>query len=265
MLPSPHYLLLTSALALCAGTACASSCDPKETDVADVRIMQYREARCAEKVMEQAAAKTREAQQLEGRGEVDRMCNALHLALMQLDPYRQGAWRDSYRRIAKEVDADFADRLARFEKTQCPQKIQVYRHLAAKGDAWAMFRLGSSYAKGMGVPQDDNEALTWFQLAAEQGHPAAYMALGMMFSEGKAFAPDYRAAFDWFMKSAALNDAEEQFQLGGLYRKGLGVEKNAQQAAEWYRKAAGQGHEGAKARLNEMYRSGEAPKPLFGF
>ncbi len=257
-------LLLIPLLSLCTGTAFASSCDPKEADVADVHIMQHREARCAEKVMEQAAARSREAQQLEGRGEVDRMCSTLHLALMQLDPYRQGAWRDGYRKVAKEVDEDFADRLAHFEKTPCPQKIQIYHHLAGKGDAWAMFRLGSSYAKGTGVPQDDSAALTWLQLAAEQGYSPAYMALGMMFSEGKAFAPDYGVAFDWFMKAAALNDAEAQFQLGGLYRKGLGVEKSAQQAAEWYRKAARQGHEGAKVRLNEMYRSGEARKPLYG-
>jgi TPR repeat protein len=263
-MPSIPRLILVPLLTLCASTAFASSCDPKQGDVADARIMHHREAKCAEKVMEQAEAQSREALQLEGRGEVERMCSLLHLALMQLDKYRQGTWREGYDKIAKEVDADFAERLARFEKTPCPQKIQIYRYLASKGDAWAMFRLGSSYAKGSGVPQDDSEALTWFQLAAEQGYPAAYMALGMMFSEGKAFAPDYGAAIDWFMKSAALNDAEAQFQLGGLYRKGLGVEKNTQQAVEWYRKAAAQGHEGAKVRLNEMYRSGEAKKPLYG-
>jgi TPR repeat protein len=265
MLSIRRSLMLVPLLSLCTGTAFASSCDPKEADVADVRIMQHREAKCAEKTLQQAEASAREALQLENRGEGDRMCRVLHLALMQLEKYRQGEWRDGYGKIARKVDEDFADRLARFEKTPCPQKIQIYHHLAGKGDAWAMFRLGSSHAKGAGVPQDDSAALTWFQLAAEQGYPAAYMALGMMFSEGKAFAPDYGAAFDWFTKAAALNDAEAQFQLGGLYRKGLGVEKNASQAVEWYRKAAGQGHEGAKVRLNEMYRSGEARKPLYGY
>ncbi|MDD2701782.1 MAG: tetratricopeptide repeat protein [Sideroxydans sp.] len=256
---------LAAALLLCNGIAFASSCDPSEADVSDTSIMFYRESKCAGKAMEQAEETFKEGIQLEKRGEMSRMCSNFNSALMRLDKYRRGDWRDKYSRIAKQVDEDFADRLARFEKTICPQKIELYRHLANKGDAWAMYRLGISYSKGTGVRQNDNEALNWLQQAANRDYPDAYMALGMMYSDGMAFAPDYRSAFNWFSKSAALNDAEAQFQLGGLYRKGLGVEKSPQQAVEWYRKAAEQGHEGAKVRLKEMYRSKEAKEPLFGY
>ncbi len=258
-------LTLAAAFLLCSGTALASSCDQSEADVADTSIMHYRESKCADKVMNQAEATFKEGVELEKRGEMSRMCGNFNSALMQLDRYRRGDWREKYSRVAKQVDEDFADRLARFEKTICPQKIQLYRHLANKGDARAMFRLGSSYLKGAGVPQNDTEALNWLQQAANRDYPDAYMALGMMYSDGMAFAPDYRIAFTWFSKSAGLNNAEAQFQLGGLYRKGMGVEKSPQQAVEWYRKAAEQGHQGAKARLKEMYRAKEAKEPLFGY
>lgn len=265
MFRSLTTLTLVTVLALANGAALASSCDPAEMDVAERSIMHYRESQCANKVMNQAEATFKEGEMHEKRGEMSRMCSSFHNALMQLDRYRRGEWRDDYSRIAKRVNEVFADRLAHFEKTTCPQKIDLYRHLAAKGDAWAMFRLGSSYAKGIGVQQSDTEALHWWQQAANLNHPDAYLALGMMYSDGMAFAPDYRIAFTWFSKSAELNVAEAQFQLGGLYRKGLGVEKNVKLAVEWYRKAAKQGHEGAKARLKEMYRAKEAKEPLFGY
>lgn len=258
-------LTLAAVLTLANGVAFASSCDPSEADVTDTSIMHYRESKCANKVMDQAEAGFKEGEMLEKRGEMSRMCSNFNNALLQLDRYRRGEWRGNHSRIAKRVDEVFADRLARFEKTICPQKLDLYRHLAGKGDAWAMFRLGSSYAKGIGVQQNDTEALHWWQQAANRDYPDAFMALGMMYSDGMAFAPDYRIAFTWFSKSAELNDAEAQFQLGGLYRKGMGVEKSSRQAVEWYRKAAEQGHEGAKARLKEMYRAKEAKEPLFGY
>lgn len=265
MIRSSSSLALAAALTLCNGGAFASSCDPGETDVADISIMLYRESKCASKIADQAEARFKEGETLEKRGDMSGMCSNFNSALILLDGYRRGDWRDKYARIAKRVDGVFADRLAQFEKTICPQKIDLYRHLSSKGDAWAMFRLGSSYAKGIGVRQDDNEALSWLQQAADRDYPDAYLALGFMYSDGMAFAPDYRVAFNWFAKSAALNNAEAQFQLGGLYRKGMGVEQSSKQAVEWYRKAAEQGHEGAKARLKEMYRAKEAKEPLFGY
>ncbi len=265
MTRNPLALLLAALIAFTPSYASASSCNPNEADVAEASIMHYRESKCAEQVLDQADGALDQALAYEQRGEVSHMCSAFYSAIMQLDRYKRGEWRDGYARIAEKIDDKFADRVARFEKTTCPQKIQLYRHLALKGDAWAMYRLGSSYATGTGVAQDDNEALAWYQQAADRNYPDAYMALGVMYSDGKAFVPDYRIAFNWFSKAAELGNAEAQFQLGSLYRKGYGVTKNSKQAADWYRKAAEQGHAGAQAGLKQMYQAGEARKPLFGY
>ena len=51
---------------------------------------------------------------------------------------------------------------------------------AKKGDAYAQCNLGTMYAEGLGVPQNYEEAVKWFLLAAEQRHEQAPFNLEMM-------------------------------------------------------------------------------------
>jgi hypothetical protein len=39
--------------------------------------------------------------------------------------------------------------------------LRMWRPLATKGDAKAQSRLGAMYAKGLGVPKNDQQALVW--------------------------------------------------------------------------------------------------------
>ena len=41
---------------------------------------------------------------------------------------------------------------------------------AEAGDASAQYILGLMYANGFGVPEDDDEAVRWYRMAAEQGY-----------------------------------------------------------------------------------------------
>ena len=50
--------------------------------------------------------------------------------------------------------------------------IDELRALAEQGDAEARHRLGVMYFAGLGVPQDDVEAVQWLRLAADQGFRA---------------------------------------------------------------------------------------------
>lgn len=261
----PELLLVALFMALPASLAQASSCNPGEANAVDEKIAHYRESICAQKALDSAAGLFQSALSAEARGDGKTLCNGIHAALMKLDLYGTGAWRSSHGNIADKIDASFDEKLARFEMTDCPQKPTLYRHLALnKNNSWAMFRLAESYLKGKGLPQDDGEALAWYQQAADRGYTPAYVALGLMFSDGLAFAADYPVARDWFAKAAARDDAEGQYRLGNMLRRGLGVTRDAKLAAEWFRKAAEQGHSGAKAALTDMYRSGETRKPFFG-
>ena len=46
---------------------------------------------------------------------------------------------------------------------------ELWRPLAEKGDAEAQYSLGTLYAEGKGVEQNDATAFLWFQRAANQG------------------------------------------------------------------------------------------------
>ena len=53
------------------------------------------------------------------------------------------------------------------------KRTKLYRKAAEQGDAAAQNNLGFMYINGEGVPQDYQEALKWYSLAAEQGHADA--------------------------------------------------------------------------------------------
>ena len=97
---------------------------------------------------------------------------------------------------------------------------ELWRPLADKGDAEAQYRLGTLYAEGKGVAQNDATAMTWFKRAAEQGNALA------------------------------------QYNAGASYAAGLGVGKNEADAAKWFRRAADQGMPFAQLNLGLMYAAG---------
>jgi hypothetical protein len=51
--------------------------------------------------------------------------------------------------------------------------MKWYRKAADQGNANAFQNLGFMYEKGLGVPQDNTEALKWYRKAADQGQPDA--------------------------------------------------------------------------------------------
>ena len=83
-----------------------------------------------------------------------------------------------------------------------------YRKAADEGLAIAQFRLGSMYALGEGVSQDDAEAKKWFREAADQGYAKAQNDLGEIYLNGGNFTKDrrtvrkdYAEALKWFRKA----------------------------------------------------------------
>lgn len=62
------------------------------------------------------------------------------------------------------------------------------------------------YFKGLGVPMNYAEALTWERLAADQGYPDAEADLGYAYETGKAVSLDYIAAFAWYSRASSHGD-----------------------------------------------------------
>ncbi|MCL2713167.1 MAG: sel1 repeat family protein [Alphaproteobacteria bacterium] len=55
---------------------------------------------------------------------------------------------------------------------------------------------------GTGVPEDAQQAFSWFRQAAEQGHSGAQYCLSLMYENGDGVQPDAAQAFAWCRKAA---------------------------------------------------------------
>ena len=123
-------------------------------------------------------------------------------------------------------------------QAQTPE-IDALRVRAESGDAVAQYDLGVMYANGLGVPEDDAEAVRWLRLAAGQGYAAAQFTLGLWYDHGVGGVPqDDIEAVRWYRLAADQGDAGAQSNLAIMYENGKGVPQDYVQAHMWHNLAA---------------------------
>jgi TPR repeat protein len=125
------------------------------------------------------------------------------------------------------------DGLAAYRSGDYLKAVEVWRALAEKGDVLAQFRLGSMYAEGKGVAQDDVMAMMWFQRSANHGNAQAQYNVGASYAEGAGVAKDDDEAAKWFRRAAEQGMAYAQLNLGLLYASGRGVPQDNIEAMKW--------------------------------
>lgn len=121
--------------------------------------------------------------------------------------------------------------------------IATLENSAKQGKTDAQVTLGQMYADGNGVPQDEEQAFTWYRKAADQGDVKGQCNLGLSYAEGKGVTKDYAQAVAWYRKAAEQGDAEAQYKLGSMYHKGRGVPQSGVDAYAWLIIAASQGYD----------------------
>ena len=85
------------------------------------------------------------------------------------------------------------------------------------------------YYHGQGVEQDNKRAVTWYTLAADQGHANAQCNLGFIYGNGNGVTQDYKRAVELFTLAADQSLAKAQYNLGTMYENGQGVKKSKKQ------------------------------------
>jgi localization factor PodJL len=137
-----------------------------------------------------------------------------------------------------------------------PANVQDAVHwfeLAANhGIAPAQYRLGSLYEKGQGVKKDLEAARRLYIAAANKGNGKAMHNLAVLYAEGLNGDPDYRTASQWFRKAAEHGIADSQYNLGILYARGIGVEQNLAESYKWFALAAQQGDKDAVKKRDDV-------------
>ncbi len=116
---------------------------------------------------------------------------------------------------------------------------------AEQGDVSAQYHLGGYY-KYKGLEGDGcqtshislEKSISWYQLAAEQGHAKAQHALGRCYEEGTGVTKNYKEAVRWYRLAANQGDVAAQGALGRCYARGRGVSRDYEEAVRWYRLGA---------------------------
>ena len=125
---------------------------------------------------------------------------------------------------------------------------------AANGDARANYNLGIMYREGMGVDQNDIEALTHFIAAAEDGHMLGNYAVGLSFLLGRGSDVDAEAALFYLKEATLLGHALSPVEMGRVYFEGILIEKDVVEAHFWWSVALNRNAPSANEHLNRLGR-----------
>jgi hypothetical protein len=132
------------------------------------------------------------------------------------------------------LGADLEKGLAAYSVGEYETSLAECQPLADDGNATAQFCVGRLYANGFGVPMNDDLALQWYGLAAEQGYSEAQFNLGLMHANGWGVEMNDQEAAKWYRLAAEQGLVEAQTSLAMLCHKGRGVEQNLIEAYMWY-------------------------------
>jgi len=97
--------------------------------------------------------------------------------------------------------------------------------------------LGMCYLRGDGVPENKEEAIKWFRIAAERGEPNAIYLLALCYFKGEGVLEDKAEAIRLYHIAAEKGDTGAQYELGECYYNGDGVPQDKAEAIKWYKKA----------------------------
>lgn len=134
--------------------------------------------------------------------------------------------------------------------TDSTEAMRWFQLAAKQGHPTAMVEIGRLYRSGRGVARDLPEAIRWFQLAVkEKDSPLARLNLGLLYQdEGQI-----QNALPYFQQAAEQGLADAMIQLYFCYRQGNGVTADHPKAVEWLTKAAEDGNAYAECLLGYHY------------
>jgi len=124
---------------------------------------------------------------------------------------------------------------------------------AERGNINGQESVGGMYAYGTGVDKDEEEAIKWWQKAANQGSSSAQYAPMKLYLQNK----EDKKAFLWASKAAEQGCGWAQVSLGSMYEHGKGVDKDEEKAIKLYIEAAKQGKRFAQFNLGVRYERGD--------
>jgi len=179
------------------------------------------------------------------------------------------------------------------------ENLNILMNEALKGDLKSQFKLAEKYKQGLGIEQDDVEALKWYEKALatyEKELPVKLLSekkisfenqknilsqqqtqereilkkiwfnLAELYRKGVGIVPDYTKAFDFYGKLCEVKNARGCCGLAAMYQKNLVQDTtNSQTAFLLYTQAAEKRYKKAQYELAKMYEEGTAIIPTAAY
>ena len=137
------------------------------------------------------------------------------------------------------------------------QAIYWFQKAADAGNSAAQKNLAICYFNGYGVEKDVEKAIYWWQKAADAGNSTAQNSLAYRYFAGDGVEKDVEKAVHWCQKAADAGYSAAQYRLAFCFLKGDGVEKDVEKAVYWWQKAADAGDSDAQNSLAFRYFKGD--------
>lgn len=135
--------------------------------------------------------------------------------------------------IAPALGGPLEEGMDAYRAKEYARAADLWRPLADKGDPVAQYRLGTLYAEGKGVEQNDATAFTWMLRAASQGNADAQYGVAASYFSGLGVEKNEKDAAKWFQRAANQGVAFAQLNLGLLHAAGAGVAQDNVEALKW--------------------------------
>lgn len=139
-----------------------------------------------------------------------------------------------------------------------PMAAFWYQKAADAGDAVALHDLGVIYQSGMGVREDDARAFDMLSEALERDPTYALAAynIAAAYETGEGVDADLERALSYYEMAAENGDGDGANEAGRFYADGLIGDRDPVKAAEWYARGAGMGSMAATVSLADAYHDG---------
>jgi TPR repeat protein len=138
---------------------------------------------------------------------------------------------------------------AAYKDKQYHEALELFESLANKGYVSYQLFVGWMYAQAIGTDQDDNKALYWYKLAADNGAREGIFYCGYVYLEKR----EYQKSNKYFEIAGSQNYSPAIYRLAVAYDLGLGVDKDTDKATDYYLRASSLGHVFAKREIAVRY------------
>lgn len=136
--------------------------------------------------------------------------------------------------VAQTPDADLAEGIAAFNRSDPIGAMAAFRRAAEAGSADAKVWLGWILDQA----EENDEAVRWYREAAADGSAAGKARLAEMYAKGDGVARDPERARALFEEAAGGGYRPAMLVLAAAYRAGdLGLERDEALAAAWQARA----------------------------